>query len=83
MTRVVAFLRGINVGGRIVKKERLQEVFEALGFRNVMTYKQSGNVIFETEAKDMEKVRARIEDKLKKTLGCDVAVFIRTIDYLK
>ena len=83
MTRVVAFLRGINVGGHIVKKERLQGVFEALGFRDVMTYKQSGNVIFETEVKDMEKIRTRIEDKLKKTLGYDVAVFIRTIDYLK
>ena len=83
MTRVVAFLRGINVGGHIVKKERLQGVFEALGFRDVMTYKQSGNVIFETEVKDMEKIRTRIEDKLKKTLGYDVAVFIRTMDYLK
>jgi len=66
LTLVVAFLRGINVGGHIVKKERLQGVFEALGFRDVMTFKQSGNVIFETEAKDMEKVRARIEESSRR-----------------
>ena len=83
MTRVVAFLRGINVGSRIVKKEQLQRVFEALKFRDVITYKQSGNVIFETEAKDMETLRTRIESKLRETLGYDVSVFIRTIDYLK
>ena len=35
MTRLVAFLRGINVGGHIVKKEKLQEAFQSLGFARV------------------------------------------------
>ena len=50
MSRFVAFLRGINVGGRVVVKETLKEVFTSLGYQNIVTYKQSGNVIFETDA---------------------------------
>jgi len=39
MYRFVAFLRGINVGGRTVVKEQLKEAFTSLGFQNVSTYK--------------------------------------------
>ena len=42
----VALLRGINVGGRNVKMDRLREIFESLGFSNVETFIASGNVIF-------------------------------------
>ncbi|MDG7007830.1 MAG: DUF1697 domain-containing protein [Nitrososphaerota archaeon] len=38
MTRLVAFLRGINVGGRVVKKEKLEGAFAALGFQNTVAY---------------------------------------------
>jgi uncharacterized protein (DUF1697 family) len=82
MARFVAFLRGINVGGRVVKKEKLQEAFLSLGFQNVVTYKQSGNIIFETSA-SIECARTKIEEKLRGMLGYDVAVFIRTIAQLK
>ena len=83
MTTFIAFLRGINVGGRIVKKEKLQEIFKGLGFQNVVTYKQSGNVIFKADFADTNEFRARIEEKLCSILGYDVAVFIRTIPQLK
>ena len=83
MTRAVAFLRGINVGGHVAKKEKIREVFSWLGFSNVISYKQSGNVVFETESADMEMVRAKIEAGLRKALGFDVPVFIRTISQLK
>jgi uncharacterized protein (DUF1697 family) len=83
MVRIVAFLRGINVGGRTVKKEILQETFTALGFGNVSTYKQSGNVVFDTKNADEKDQTAKIEDKLKETLGYDVPVFLRTIPELK
>ncbi|MGA3111863.1 MAG: DUF1697 domain-containing protein [Candidatus Bathyarchaeia archaeon] len=83
MTHLVAFLRGINVGGRTVKKEKLQEAFASLSFHNVFTFRQSGNVIFETEASDAEYLKKRIEEKLRGVLGYDVAVFIRTISQLK
>ena len=57
MPRYVAFLRGINVGGHIVKKEKLRETFTSLGFQNVTTYKQSGNVIFESSNTDAQELR--------------------------
>ena len=83
MVRVVAFLRGINVGGHVVKKEKLQRAFAALGFSDVATYKQSGNVIFGTDTTDLEAVRADIEKELRKLLGYDVTVFVRTFAQLR
>ncbi len=83
MTLFVAFIRGINVGGHIVKKEQLQEAFKSLGFQNVFTFRQSGNVIFEAKTTDVEELKKRIEEKLRVMLGYDVAVFIRTIPQLK
>ncbi len=83
MHRFVAFLKGINVGGRIVVKEKLKEAFTSLGFQNVSTYKQSGNVIFETEMANLQEVIAKIEEKLRSNLGYEVTVFVRTIPKLK
>jgi len=83
MPRFVAFLRGINVGGRTVKKEKLQEIFNSLGFDNVSTFKQSGNVIFENKSTNARESRSKIEDKLNGTLGYSVNVFIRTVPQLK
>jgi uncharacterized protein (DUF1697 family) len=83
MTLFVVFLRGINVGGHVIKKEQLQDVFRSLGFQSVLTYKQSGNVIFETSTKNMGDARTKIEEKLRSNLGYDVAVFIRAIAQLK
>ncbi|MGD0450086.1 MAG: DUF1697 domain-containing protein [Candidatus Bathyarchaeia archaeon] len=83
MPRYVAFLRGINVGGHVVKKGKLQETFHSQGFRNVLTYKQSGNVIFEACSGSAEEIKKKIEIKLSHTLGYNVAIFIRTIAQLK
>jgi uncharacterized protein (DUF1697 family) len=83
MFRFVAFLRGINVGGHIVVKEKLKEAFTSLGFHNVFTYKQSGNVIFEAETSNPKEIKQRIEDKLNGMLGFEVAVFVRTIPQLQ
>ena len=48
----IAMLRGINVGrGKVVKMERLRASFAALGFGEVRTYVQSGNVVFQPERK--------------------------------
>jgi uncharacterized protein (DUF1697 family) len=45
--RCVAFLRAINVGGHVVKMDRLRGLFEALKLRNVETMIASGNVLFD------------------------------------
>jgi uncharacterized protein (DUF1697 family) len=83
MPRLVAFLRGINVGGRTAVKEKLQGAFISLGFQSVSTYRQSGNIIFETSATNMVDLKTRIEEELRVTLGYDVTVIIRTILQLK
>ena len=83
MVRVVAFLRAINVGGRTVKKEKLKDIFVALGFRDVETFKQSGNVIFESDFANLDEVETRIEKMLLKALGYEVPAFLRTVAYLE
>jgi len=83
MTRFVAFLRGINVGGHIVKKETLHAAFASLGFRKVFTYKQSGNVIFEAEVADTAELKLKIEEKLESTLGFSVPTVLRSMMYLR
>ena len=77
MPRYVAFLRAINVGGRVVKMERLREAFEELGLSQVETFIASGNVIFESRA-NAETLEAKIAKHLHKTLGYEVTTFVRS-----
>jgi len=81
--KAVAFLRAINVGGHVVKKEQLLQAFESIGFRDVVTYKQAGNVIFEADGVGLEGARVMIERGLRSSLGYDVEVFIRTVSELR
>jgi uncharacterized protein (DUF1697 family) len=74
-----ALLRGINVGGHVVKMDHLRAVITALGFTNVRTYIQSGNVFVETEQTDREASTRTLEEALRTDLGYDVPVFLRTI----
>ncbi|RBL92858.1 DUF1697 domain-containing protein [Chitinophaga flava] len=78
MTRYVAFLRAVNVGGRQVKMEVLRELFSQAGFKNVKTYIQSGNVIFDSSSKDCASLENKIEQLLLKNLGFDVPTCIRS-----
>jgi len=55
MPRCVAFLRAINVGGRTVKMDYLRSLFEDLGFADVETFIASGNVVFESKVKGVER----------------------------
>lgn len=76
----IALLRGINVGGHVVKMERLRELFAELGLTNVRTYIQTGNVFFETEQTERESLAQTIEQHLYEALGYKVPVFLRTIE---
>ena len=78
MPRYIAFLRAVNVGGRIVKMDALRRHFEAEGFTQVDSFIASGNVIFDTKAKAGPALEARIETALKKALGYDVPAFVRS-----
>ena len=82
--KYIAFLRGINVGGKNkIKMETLREVCSALGFENVKTYINSGNVIFETKKTDDKKLAAQIETAIEKQFGLNIKVIVRTIDEIK
>lgn len=78
--KYVALLRGINVGGnnKVVMSE-LKKVFETLGFTDVSTYINSGNVIFQSSKKDF----SRIEHALKKSFGFEIKVVIRDAKNIK
>jgi uncharacterized protein (DUF1697 family) len=78
MSRYIALLRAINVGGHTVKMEDLRRHFADLGFANVATFIASGNVIFDTPEPDAAALERRIERHLRDTLGYEVATFLRT-----
>lgn len=81
MTKYVALLRGINVGGNNkVEMSKLKKVFESLGFKNVSTHINSGNVVFETDKRDSE---PEIEKALKKGFGFGLRVVLRDAKNIK
>ena len=81
--KYAAFLRGINVGGRTsIKMERLRETFGALGFVNVKTYIQSGNVVFETDEAGDRKLEEKIEQAVEKEFF-KTPVMVRSIDEIR
>jgi uncharacterized protein (DUF1697 family) len=73
----VAFLRGMNLGGRRIKNDELKREFEQLGFDDISCFRASGNVIFATKAKGEEKLKQRVEAGLGEALGYEVPVFLR------
>jgi uncharacterized protein (DUF1697 family) len=78
--RYAAFLRGVNVGrNHRVSSAELKSMFEELGADDVATFRSSGNVVFEAP-RDMAR---NIEQHLEKTLGYEVAIFLRTEKELK
>ena len=81
--KYIALLRGINVGGnKIIKMKDLVEMFVSFGFKNVKTFIQSGNVIFDSSKTNIELVKSKIEKGLTKSLGYSVDVILRTREEL-
>jgi uncharacterized protein (DUF1697 family) len=75
----IALLRGINVSGqKIIKIDELRKLFEDSGFKNVKTYIQSGNVIFNSHINSAEKIVKLVEKKIKEVFSFEVTVLIRT-----
>lgn len=80
MSKYVAFLRAINVGGTtLIKMTDLKKMFESFGLQNVQTYIQTGNVIFESDERSAPVLEARIEDQLEKLVGKRIRLFVRTM----
>lgn len=77
--RYIAFLRAINVGGHVVKMERLRRLFGEMGYAEVETFIASGNVIFSTTARSAARLETMIEGQLEAALGYPVETFLRTL----
>jgi len=79
MTAFVSLFRGINVGGHHqIRKDELKELHESLGFKDVVPYIQSGNVVFTSDDADVARLQRQIEDGFEKKSGFHVEVFVRT-----
>lgn len=77
MKRYVALLRGINVSGKNkIPMVDLKKEFEKLGFEEVKTYLNSGNVIFSSKKNDIDKFKNQIETVIKNQFGFDIPVFV-------
>ncbi|HSS04099.1 MAG TPA: DUF1697 domain-containing protein [Solirubrobacterales bacterium] len=77
MDRYVAFLRGMNLGGRRITNDELRSHFEALGCDDVATFRASGNVIFERD-EPAATLTSRLEGGLADALDYEVPVFLRS-----
>jgi uncharacterized protein (DUF1697 family) len=81
MTRHIALLRGINVGGhKKVPMAALREALGAAGFEDVKTYVQSGNVALTASEGSPAKVGRKVAKAIEDAFGFDVAVVMRTRD---
>jgi uncharacterized protein (DUF1697 family) len=83
MESYVAFLRGMNLGGRRIKNEELRAEFEELGFSGAGCFRASGNVIFTAGEKSEAKLAKQIEAGLGEALGYEVPVFLRSAAELR
>ena len=82
MAIYIALLRAVNVGQNVIKMERLRELWSQCGCKNVTTYIQSGNVVFEAEGSPANWSQA-IEQRLAGETRLPVSVILRTPAELK
>jgi uncharacterized protein (DUF1697 family) len=84
MTTYISMLRGINVGGhKKIKMDILKQLYVELGYTNVQTYIQSGNVIFQTQDSDTVDLVKRITKHLLEVTGLEVPVLVLKLDEMK
>lgn len=79
MTKYVALLRGINFGGRNkIEMSKLKILFEELGFADVSTYLNSGNVVFLDKSKSIKNITEKIEKAILENFKFEVKVLVKT-----
>jgi len=82
MKRMIALLRGINVGGKnIIKMAELKSSFERCGFQHVITYINSGNVLFTSDLDETE-IRTICEKMISEDYQIEIPVCIISADEL-
>ena len=80
MTAAIMLLRGVNVVGRNkIKMDELKSLGESIGLRDVRTYIQSGNVVFQSDQRTMAGCAKRMEMAIEKECGFRPMVTVRTV----
>lgn len=83
-TVFVALLRGVNVGGNnMISMKSLKVSFETIGFTNVSTYINSGNIIFQSKEADPRKLERKIEQMLSGEYQLDSKVVVRALSEME
>lgn len=78
MSTYIALLRGINVSGqKKIKMADLREQLSELGWQNIQTYIQSGNVIFESDDDDLKELGQKLAEKIKEHYGFEVPTMVK------
>lgn len=78
MKTFISMLRGINVGGQNkIAMPELKRLYEGLGFTDVQTYVQSGNVVFDSSVQSAAELAETIEAQLAQKYGSKITVFVR------
>jgi uncharacterized protein (DUF1697 family) len=83
VARYVAFLRGVNVGGRSIPMAEVRACFAELGFADVLTVLQSGNVVFTSDTADVAALRERIEAGLASRFDYPAKALVYPFDSLQ
>lgn len=84
MNTYVSMLRGINVSGqKKIKMDELRVLYDSLGYAEVQSYIQSGNVVFQSAENDTAALEQQIHDAIQDRYGFDVPVQIRTTEQLQ
>ena len=82
--KYIAFLRGINIGKHHkVPMAELRIEFKKLGFNNIVTVLNSGNVIFDAEEENEKKMAKTISNQLEKAFGFEIIVFVISANTLQ
>ena len=83
-TVFVALLRGVNVGGKnMISMSSLKESFEEMGFGGVVTYINSGNIMFKSKEADARKLERKIEQMLSRDYELDLKVVVRSLSEME
>jgi uncharacterized protein (DUF1697 family) len=83
MYEYISFLRGINVGGKVLKMDRVVELYLSVGLADVRSYIQSGNVLFNTSKWRLKGLERELQHQIEYRLSFDVSVIIRSRQQLK
>jgi uncharacterized protein (DUF1697 family) len=84
MQTYISLLRGINVSGqRKILMKDLITLYATLGFSNIATYLQSGNVVFQCEANEKADLSTKIEQKIHEKYSFEVPTLIKTVEEME